>query len=293
MKLIRFGEPGAEKPGVLLDDQTWLDVSTFVSDYDEEFFGSGGLARLRQRLMNGHVSTRRRVSPQERLGPPIRRPSKIVCVGLNYRDHAAESGMQLPSEPVLFFKATSSLVGPNDALVIPRGAEKVDWEVELAVIIEKKASYVPREQASEFIAGYALHNDYSERSFQLERGGQWVKGKSADTFAPLGPFLASLDELRDPSNLEMWLKVNGEIRQSSSTANMIFEVATLLSYASEFMTLLPGDVISTGTPAGVGLGMKPPQYLKSGDVVELGIEGLGESQQRVVNFSEQQYSKIV
>src|SRR5713101_4741811 len=282
MRLIRFGEPGAEKPGVLLDDQTRLDVSSFVSDYDEEFFGSGGLARLRQWLMNGHVSTRRRVSPEERLGPPIRRPSKLVCVGLNYRDHAAESGMQLPSEPVLFFKATSSLVGPNDALMIPRGAEKVDWEVELAVIIEKKASYVPREQASEFIAGYVLHNDYSERSFQLERGGQWVKGKSADTFAPLGPFLASPDELPDPSNLKMWLKVNGEIRQNSSTANMIFDVATLLSYVSEFMTLLPGDVISTGTPAGVGLGMTPPQYLKPGDVVELGVESLGESRQEVV-----------
>src|ERR1700737_2565596 len=222
MKLIRFGEPGAEKPGVLLDDQTRLDVSTFVSDYDEEFFGSGGLARLRQRVMNGHVSTRRRVSPQERLGPPIRRPSKIVCVGLNYRDHAAESGMQLPSEPVLFFNATSSLVGPNDALVILRGAEKVDWEVELAVIIEKKASYVPREQASEFIAGYVLHNDYSKRSFQLERGGQWMKGKSADTFAPLGPFLATRDEVPQPDRLGIWLTVNGEYRKKkSTTAEMV------------------------------------------------------------------------
>src|SRR5260370_4791879 len=184
MKLIRFGEPGAEKPGVLLDDQTRLDVSTFVSDYDEEFFGSGDLVRLRQRLMNGHVSTLRRVSPQERLGPPIRRPSKIVCVGLNYPDHAAARGMQLPSEPVLVFKATSSLVGPNDALVIPRDAEKVDWEAELAVIIGKKASYVPREQASEFIAGYALNNDYSARSLQLVRGGHGRKGKSAHPFAP-------------------------------------------------------------------------------------------------------------
>src|SRR6267143_3571049 len=282
MRLIRFGEPGAEKPGVLLDDQTRLDVSSFVSDYDEEFFGSGGLARLRQWLMNGHVSTRRHVSPEERLGPPIRRPSKLVCVGLNYRDHAAESGMQLPSEPVLFFKATSSLVGPNDALVIPRGAEKVDWEVELAVIIEKEASYVSREQASEFIAGYALHNDYSERSFQLERGGQWVKGKSADTFAPLGPFLATRDEVPNPGRLGMWLTVNGEFRQNSNTANMIFEVPTIVSYVSEFMTLLPGDVISTGTPAGVALGMRPaPIYLKPGDEVTLGIDGLGQSRQRV------------
>ena len=266
---------------MLLDDQTRLDVSAFVSDYDEEFFGSGGLARLRQRLMNGHVSALRRVSPQERLGPPIRRPSKIVCVGLNYRDHAAESGMQLPSEPVLFFKATSSLVGPNDALVIPRVAEKVDWEVELAVIIEKKASYVSREQASEFIGGYALHNDYSERSFQLERGGQWVKGKSADTFAPLGPFLATRDEVPKPDRLRMWLTVNGEFRQKSTTAEMIFDVPTLVSYVSEFMTLLPGDIISTGTPAGVGLGMKPPTYLRQGDVVALGIDGLGTSRQEV------------
>jgi 2-keto-4-pentenoate hydratase/2-oxohepta-3-ene-1,7-dioic acid hydratase in catechol pathway len=281
MKLIRFGEPGAEKPGVLLDDQMRLDVSSIVSDYDEEFFGSGGLARLRQWLMTGPVSAQKRVSPQERLGPPIRRPGKIVCVGLNYRDHAAESGMQLPSEPVLFFKATSSLVGPNDALVIPRGAEKVDWEVELAVIIEKEASYVPKEQAGEFIAGYALHNDYSERSFQLERGGQWMKGKSADTFAPLGPFLATRDEVPKPDQLGMWLTVNGESRQRSNTAEMVFDVPTLVSYVSEFMTLLPGDIISTGTPAGVGLGMRPPTFLRPGDVVALGIDGLGTSQQKV------------
>lgn len=271
---------------MLVNDQTRLDVSTFVSDYDEEFFGSGGLARLRQRLMNGHVTMLRRVSPEERLGPPIRRPSKIVCVGLNYRDHAAESSMQLPSEPVLFFKATSSLVGPNDALVIPRGAEKVDWEVELAVIIEKKARYVPREQASEFIAGYALHNDYSERSFQLERGGQWMKGKSADTFAPLGPFLATRDEVPNSGRLGMWLTVNGEFRQKSSTAEMIFDVPTLVSYVSEFMTLLPGDLISTGTPAGVGLGMRPPTYLRQGDVVALGIDGLGTSRQEVTAWKQ-------
>ena len=266
---------------MLLDDQMRLDVSSFVSDYDEEFFGSGGLARLRQRLMNGDVSARHRISPQERLGSPIRRPSKIVCVGLNYRDHAAESGIQLPSEPVLFFKATSALVGPNDALVIPRGAEKVDWEVELAVIIEKEAKYVPKEQASEFIAGYALHNDYSERSFQLERGGQWMKGKSADTFAPLGPFLATRDEVPKPDQLGMWLTVNGEFRQKSNTAEMVFDVPTLVSYVSEFMTLLPGDIISTGTPAGVALGMRPPTYLRPGDVVALGIDGLGTSRQEV------------
>jgi 2,4-diketo-3-deoxy-L-fuconate hydrolase len=283
LRLIRFGEAGRERPGVLLDDGSRLDVSDFVSDYDEAFFAEGGMDALRDRLKTD-FSRASRVPFTVRLGPPICRPSKIVCIGLNYRDHAAETGAAIPEEPVIFFKSTTALVGPNDALMIPRNATKVDWEVELALVVGKSALYV---------AGYALHNDYSERSFQLDRGGQWVKGKSADTFAPLGPFLASPDELRDPSNLKMWLKVNGSIRQNSSTANMIFGVAALLSYVSEFMTLLPGDVISTGTPAGVGLGMKPPQYLKSGDVVELGIEGLGESRQHVVNFSEQRFSKTM
>src|ERR1700719_1377775 len=292
MKLIRFGEQGKEKPGLQLSDGSRIDASGFGGDYDEAFFASGGLARLPSWLKSNQSSAPRGAA-SARLGSAVCRPSKIVCIGLNYRDHAAETKAEAPKEPVLFFKATTSLVGPNDDLVRPRDATKVDWEVELAVVIGKRALYVSREQALDHVAGYALHNDYSERSFQLERGGQWVKGKSADTFAPLGPFLATPDELRDPSNLEMWLKVNGEIRQNSSTANMIFEVATLLSYVSEFMTLLPGDVISTGTPAGVGLGMKPPQYLKSGDVVELGIEGLGESRQRVVNFSEHRYSKTV
>ncbi len=287
MKLIRFGEAGTERPGVLLDDGSRVDVSDFVSDYDETFFAGGGMDALRDWLKT-HSSPAARVSSTIRLGPPICRPSKIVCIGLNYRDHAAETGAVIPKEPVIFFKATTSLVGPNDALVIPRNGTKVDWEVELALVVGKTALYVPTDKALDYVAGYVLHNDYSERSFQLERGGQWVKGKSADTFAPLGPFLASPEELSDPSNLKMWLKVNGEIRQNSSTANM-----TLLSYVSEFMTLLPGDVISTGTPAGVGLGMKPPQYLKSGDVVELGINGLGESRQRVVNFSEQRYSQTV
>jgi 2-keto-4-pentenoate hydratase/2-oxohepta-3-ene-1,7-dioic acid hydratase in catechol pathway len=269
-----------------------LDVSDFVPDYDEAFFARGGMDVLRDWLKT-HLSSAPRVPSTMRLGPPICRPSKIICIGLNYRDHAAETGAAVPKEPVIFFKATTSLVGPNDALVIPKNATKVDWEVELAVVIDKTALYVPIEKALDYVAGYVLHNDYSERGFQLERGGQWVKGKSADTFSPLGPFLASPDELRDPSNLKMWLKVNGNIRQNSSTANMIFEVAMLLSYVSEFMTLLPGDVISTGTPAGVGLGMKPPQFLKSGDVVELGIEGLGESRQRVVNFSERCYAETV
>ncbi len=281
MKLIRFGEAGKEKPGLLLDDDVRVDVSAFGADYDEGFFARGGLAALRSWLAQNGKSAPR-VVPSIRLGPPIRRPSKIVCIGLNFRDHAAESKMELPKEPVVFFKSTTSLVGPNDSLVIPRNGTKVDWEVELAVVIGKKALYVPKESALGFVAGYALHNDYSERSFQLERGGQWVKGKSADTFAPLGPFVATADEIADVSALKMWLKVNGELRQNSSTANMIFDVATLVSYVSEFMTLLPGDVISTGTPAGVGLGMSPPRYLKAGDVVELGIERLGESRQTVV-----------
>src|SRR5437667_3161288 len=285
MKLIRFGEPGHEKPGVLLDDGARLDVSGFAADYDEEFFASNGLHKLRVWL-EMHASSAPRVANSVRLGPPIRRPSKIVCIGLNFRDHAAESKLEPPKEPVIFFKSTSSLVGPNDPLKIPRNAEKVDWEVELAFVVEKPATYVSEAQALDHVAGFVLHNDYSERSFQLERGGQWVKGKSADTFAPLGPFLATPDEVADVGRLGMWLTVNGEVRQRSTTANMIFSVAELVSYVSGFMTLLPGDVISTGTPSGVGLGMKPsPVYLQAGDEVALGIAGLGESRQRVVPFA--------
>jgi 2,4-diketo-3-deoxy-L-fuconate hydrolase len=283
MKLIRFGEPGHEKPGVLLKDGSPIDVSAFGSDYDEAFFGRGGLKELNTWL-DRNASSAPRINASARLGSPVCRPSKIVCIGLNYRDHAKETKAEPPKEPVLFFKSTTSLVGPNDALVIPRNATKVDWEVELAVVIGKKALYVPKEQALDYVAGYALHNDYSERSFQLERGGQWVKGKSADTFAPLGPFLATSDEIPNAGNLAMWLKVNGQLRQNSSTSEMIFDVATLVSYVTEFMTLLPGDVISTGTPAGVGLGMNPPTFLHAGDVVELGIEGLGESRQEVTQY---------
>ena len=281
MKLIRWSEPGREKPGILLSDGTRIDASGFGSDYDEAFFGNDGLLALR-RWLDANSSSAPRIPASVRLGPPIVRPSKIVCIGLNFRDHAAESKMEPPKEPVIFFKATTALVGPNDPLVIPRKATKVDWEVELAVVIGKKAAYISQEEALEFVAGFVLHNDYSERSFQLERGGQWVKGKSADTFAPLGPFLATPDELPDFNALRMWLKVNGQLRQNSSTANLIFDVPTLVSYLSQFMTLLPGDVISTGTPAGVGMGMSPPQYLKPGDVVELGIDGLGESRQQVL-----------
>ena len=285
MKLIRHGAPGEEKPGVLLSDGTRLDASGFGSDYGEAFFGSRGLESL-SNWLKSNAGAAPRVPIDTRLGPPVCRPSKIVCIGLNFRDHAHETGAKIPTEPVIFFKSTTALVGPNDDLVIPKNGTKVDWEVELAIVIGKRALYVPKEKALEYVAGYVLHNDYSERAFQIERGGQWVKGKSADTFAPLGPFVATPDEIADVGNLKMWLKVNGEVRQNSSTANMIFDVPTLVSYVSEFMTLLPGDVISTGTPAGVGLGMKPPQFLKAGDVVELGIEGLGESRQHVVAFSE-------
>src|SRR6185312_702036 len=275
MKLIRFGDPGKERPGLLLSDGARIDASAFGPDYNEAFFASDGLVRLRDWAAKNAASAPR-VNDSVRLGPPVCRPSKIVCIGLNFRDHAAETGAKIPQEPVIFFKSTTSLVGPNDPLMIPKNATKVDWEVEFAIVIGKRASYVSREAALRHIAGYALHNDYSERSFQLEHGGQWVKGKSCDTFAPLGPFLATQDEVANPGSLKMWLKVNGELRQNSSTANMIFDTPTLVSYVSQFMTLLPGDVISTGTPAGVGLGMNPPQYLSAGDVVELGIESLGE-----------------
>lgn len=280
MKLIRFGDSGKERPGVQLDDGIRVDVSGFGSDYDETFLGNQGLSEL-QSWLETNLSLAPRVQSSVRLGPPVCRPSKIVCIGLNYRDHAAESKMETPKEPVIFFKSTTSLVGPNDPLVIPRNGTKVDWEVELAIVVGRKALYVSKDEAHRHIAGFALHNDYSERTFQLERGGQWVKGKSADSFAPLGPFLATKDELQNFNSLGMWLKVNGEYRQQSSTSNMIFDVPTLVSYVSEFMTLLPGDIISTGTPAGVGLGMNPPSYLKVGDLVELGIDGLGESSQRV------------
>ena len=282
MKLIRFGTPGYEKPGLILDDGRRIDASAFGSDYDETFFGGDGLVRLEAWVVQNAASAPS-IDSSVRLGPCIARPSKIVCIGLNYADHAKESGADIPKEPILFFKSTSSLVGPNDEVIIPRGSQKTDWEVELAVIIGQRASYVSESDAMRHVAGYALHNDYSEREWQLERGGQWVKGKSCDTFAPLGPFLATRDEIAEPHALTMWLKVNDVTRQNSSTAQMIFGVPQLVSYISQFMTLLPGDVISTGTPPGVGLGLKPtPVFLKPGDVVELGIEGLGESKQHAV-----------
>jgi len=280
MKLIRFGNPGEERPGLQLEDGARIDASGFGSDYDEAFFGGEGLAEL-GRWAASEASGAPRVDAGVRLGSCIARPSKIVCVGLNYADHAKESGAPIPEEPILFFKSTSSVVGPNDDLVIPKGSQKTDWEVELAIVIGRRASYVAETAALGHVAGYALHNDYSEREWQLERGGQWVKGKSCDTFAPLGPFLATRDEVPDPQNLRLWLSVNGVSRQDSTTAQMIFGVGQLVSYISQFMTLLPGDVISTGTPPGVGLGLKPqPVYLKPGDVVELGVEGLGTQRQQ-------------
>jgi 2-keto-4-pentenoate hydratase/2-oxohepta-3-ene-1,7-dioic acid hydratase in catechol pathway len=285
MKLTRFGDRGEEKPGLLLKDGTRVDVSAAVTDYNEEFFGTDGLERLR-RWVENNSGDLRRVDSSVRLGAPICRPSKIVCIGLNYRDHAAETGQEVPREPVIFFKATSSLSGPNDEVVIPLGSTKLDWEVELAFVIGREARYVAKRHALDHVAGYVLHNDYSERAFQLERGGQWVKGKSADTFAPLGPFLATRDEIPDPGHLDLWLTVNGTTRQKSNTEQMVFGVSDLVSYVSQFMTLLPGDVISTGTPPGVGLGMNPPAYLKPGDVVALGIQGLGESRQEVVVYQE-------
>ena len=285
MKLIRFGQAGAERPGLLLAGRKRIDASAFGSDYDEAFFGGDGIRALGAWLEDKGAAAPR-VPPETRLGPPLARPSKIVCIGLNFRDHAAESNMELPKEPVMFFKATTAMVGPDDPVMIPRGGTKLDWEVELAVVIGTKASYVDEASALDHVAGYALHNDYSERAFQLERGGQWVKGKSADTFAPIGPFLATPDEIADPHALAMWLTVNGVTRQKGTTANMVFGVPVLVSYVSQFMTLLPGDVISTGTPAGVGLGIKPaPVYLQAGDVVELGIDGLGRSRQEVIAHS--------
>ena len=278
MKLIKFGTQGSEKPGVLLSNGTSIDVSACTPDFNEAFFESDGLHRLSSWIEN-HADTAPVVAPETRLGSPIARPSKIICIGLNYSDHAKESGMAVPAEPIIFFKSTTALTGPNDGLVIPAGSEKTDWEVELAVVVGKTARSVSESDAMAHVAGYVLHNDYSERAWQLERGGQWVKGKSADTFAPLGPWLATTEEIPDPHTLRLWLKVNGETKQDGTTANLIFKIPFLVSYVSQFMTLLPGDVISTGTPAGVGLGFKPPQYLKAGDTIELGIDRLGVQKQ--------------
>jgi 2,4-diketo-3-deoxy-L-fuconate hydrolase len=283
MKLIRWGNPGQEKTGVIIND-TKYDTSAFGEDYNEAFFANEGLDRLSKFVADNQAKLPT-VSDGERLGSPFARPSKILCIGLNFADHAKESGATPPAEPVLFMKSTTALVGPNDDVVIPRDSVKTDWEVELAVVIGKKASYVEESEALDYVAGYVLHNDVSEREFQLERGGTWDKGKGCDTFAPMGPFMATPDELGDINNLKLWLKVNGQMMQNGNTSNFIFDVPTVVAYVSKFMTLLPGDVISTGTPAGVGLGFKPPIYLKDGDVMELGIDGLGESKQVVKAYA--------
>lgn len=283
MKLIRWGNPGQEKTGVIINDIKY-DTSAFGEDYNEAFFENDGLDRL-EKFVADNQDKLPTVADGERLGSPFARPSKILCIGLNFADHAKESGATPPTEPVLFMKSTTSLAGPYDDVVIPRDSVKTDWEVELAVVIGKKASYVEESEALDYVAGYVLHNDVSEREFQLERGGTWDKGKGCDTFAPMGPFLATPDELGDINNLKLWLKVNGQIMQNGNTSNFIFNVPTVIAYVSKFMTLLPGDVISTGTPAGVGLGFKPPIYLKAGDVMELGIDGLGEAKQVVKAYA--------
>ncbi|MEM8967207.1 MAG: fumarylacetoacetate hydrolase family protein [Bacteroidota bacterium] len=277
MKLFRFGNPSSEKPGVNYQGKN-LDIQAFGEDYTPSFFANDGLNRLHNWL-DDHSAECPEVSDTERMAPPLVQSGKIICVGLNYKDHASESKMELPKEPIIFFKATSAIVGPNDDLIIPKGSEKTDWEVELAVVIGKKASYVSEDEAMDYVAGYTLHNDYSERAYQLERSGQWVKGKSCDTFAPIGPYLVTKDEIEDVHNLNLWLKVNSETKQQGNTTDLIFNVPHLVSYLSQFMSLHPGDIISTGTPAGVGLGFDPPVFLKAGDVVELGIDGLGSSRQ--------------
>ena len=283
MKLFRFGNCGAEKPGALVEGERRIDVSHFGEDYDDHFFATDGLTRLAKWLVdNSHRCPA--IDHSVRTGPCVCRPSKIVCVGLNYALHVAEGGAELPKEPVIFLKAPSAISGANDDVIIPKGSQKTDWEVELAVIIGKRATYLNIENAMDYVAGYCVHNDYSERSFQLERGGQWVKGKSCDSFAPLGPLLVTKEEITDPHALRLWLRVNGIMMQNSNTSHLIFRIPQLLSYITQFMTLLPGDVLSTGTPEGVGFGLKPPLYLRDGDIVEFGVEGLGSARQCAVAY---------
>lgn len=280
MQLVRIGEFEKEKPALLIDGK-YFDVSEHVIDYNEAFFAGDGLAKLAQVVATNDLPE---IKEPARIGSCVARPSKIICVGLNYADHARETGAEIPQEPILFFKSTTALCGPFDDVIIPKGSTKTDWEVELAIVISKKAQYVSEANAYDYVAGYCLHNDYSEREYQLERGGNWSKGKGCDTFAPLGPILVTKDEISDVHNLSMWLDVNGKRFQTSNTDQLIFNVPQVVSYISQFMTLLPGDVISTGTPHGVGLGFKPPIYLKAGDVVTLGMDNLGEQKQSAVAY---------
>jgi 2-keto-4-pentenoate hydratase/2-oxohepta-3-ene-1,7-dioic acid hydratase in catechol pathway len=275
MKLLRYGEPGAEKPGLLDADGVIRDLSAHVADIGGGALDAASLAALAKLDAKSLPA----VAGSPRLGACVAGTGKFICIGLNYSDHAAETGATVPSEPIIFMKATSAIVGPNDDVLIPRGSEKTDWEVELAVVIGRKAKYVSEAEALDYVAGYCLTNDVSERAFQAERQGQWTKGKSCDTFGPIGPWLVTKDEVKNPQDLKMWLTVNGETRQNGSTKTMVYGVAFLVSYLSQFMSLMPGDVISSGTPPGVGFGMKPPRFLKAGDVVELGIEGLGTQKQ--------------
>jgi 2,4-diketo-3-deoxy-L-fuconate hydrolase len=282
MKLIRFGEMGKEKPGVHIDGKNF-DVSGFIQDYNEHFFANGGIPHLAY-MLEQHKGMLPLVPDGVRIGAPTARPSKIVCIGLNYAKHAKETNAAIPKEPIIFFKSTTSFTGPFDDVTIPKNSVKTDWEVELAFVMEKKASYVEIDEAMDYVAGYALHNDVSEREFQLERGGTWDKGKGCDTFAPIGPWLVTKDEIKDPHNLRLWLTLNGKTMQDGNTDDLIFNIPYLVSYISQFMTLLPGDIVSTGTPAGVGLGFTPNIFLQDGDVVELGIDGLGTSKQKFVAY---------
>jgi 2,4-didehydro-3-deoxy-L-rhamnonate hydrolase len=277
MKLIRYTANGHVKPGVLIADN-FYDTSGFGEDYNEQFFDTGGLHRLQDfiKASNGQLPA---LDKNIALASPVARPSKIICIGLNYADHARETGATPPPEPVIFMKATTALCGPYDDIVIPKDAQKTDWEVELAIVIGKRASYVDENEAMDYVAGYCLHNDVSERAFQLERSGTWDKGKGCDTFAPMGPYLVTKDEVKDVNNLRLWLSVNGKMMQDGTTANLIFKIPFLIAYTSQFMSLLPGDIISTGTPAGVAMGMSPQPWLQPGDVVELGIDGLGSAKQ--------------
>ena len=278
MKLLRFGEAGVEKPGIMDTNGTIRDLSSVLTDIAGDALSDEGITRIAAI----DPTTLPSIDADTRLGPCVAGTGKFICIGLNYADHAAEAGLDLPPEPVIFMKATSAICGPNDPIVIPRGSTKTDWEVELAVIIGKRAKYVTQAEAMDYIAGFAITNDVSERSFQNERAGQWTKGKSCDNFGQIGPWLVTRDEILDPQNLSMWLTVNGQMMQNGSTKTMVYSVANVVSYLSNFMSLQPGDVISTGTPPGVGMGQNPQQYLLPGDVVELGIEGLGRQRQNVI-----------
>ena len=283
MYLMRIGQPGSEKPIVRLDDETYVDVSDLATDFDEAFFGSGGIERIKpvvqQRAAAGQVAR----FAGERIGAPFARPHQILCIGLNYSDHAAETGQTVPDEPILFTKSPNTLIGPNDDVRIPRGSTKTDWEVELGIVIGKRASYLDSpDEARDAIAGFVVVNDVSERAFQMERSGQWSKGKSAETFNPAGPWLVTPDEIADVNSLGMWLDVSGVRRQTGSTATMVFDAFFIVQYLSQFLVLEPGDLINTGTPPGVGIGFKPPVFLQPGDVMELGIDGLGSQRQNVL-----------